>query len=94
MEEKKGKEISKRAGIFAKFANFSHPTLRTKNEASLNLTNNVMLPGKFWKLLESRMTRTSSPYTLKIPHRWQEVVSYNAKLCTNAKFENNAQIET
>jgi len=37
---------------------------------------------------------TSSPYPLKIPYRQQEVASYNANLCTNAKLENNAEIKT
>jgi len=40
------------------------------------------------------MTMTSSPYPLKIPYRWQEVATYNAMLCTNAKLKNNAQIKT
>jgi len=40
------------------------------------------------------MTMTSSPYPLRILYRWQEVASYNATLCTNAKLENNAQTKT
>jgi len=75
-------------------SNFSHPTLRTNTWASLNWTHTVTWLGNFWKLLESRMKMTSSPYPLKIPYRWQEFASYNATLCSNAKFKNNAQIKT
>jgi len=49
------------------------------------------------KVLEaSRTSHDNDIITLplKTPYRWQEIASYNATACTNAKLENNAQIKT